>query len=241
MGYWVNIVNSMVFGGGCGGLVTYFFKKSIASKFYKENTEFKNKMAQQHTEFKSTIEHELDSLLDRKIKWHDYERKILLKTWTKLINAYWSLYGLTEQDVKFNLQWDSMTDEDFLTSLNKTNLTDEMKKYLADKKKGGRMHAYLRTQYLDSQHQAIDLIFEFRRYFTHNKIFIKPHIKKAFESVLYHFGLITWKEQHDFYINKKLTSSSQTFEKNLNAIKPYIDEIEKIIQDELYPQTMEKK
>jgi hypothetical protein len=213
----------------------YLFIKFLGESWVK------NLFAKDFEHYKAQTSHEFDMLLNRKIKWHDYELEILSQTWKKLIDSYWALYALTKQDYILDLSWDSMTDEEFLTSLNKTHLTDKEKEHLSDKKKGDRMHTYYRIQYLDLQQQSTDAILEFRRYFNHNKIFIKPQIKKAFELVLNHFGSIALVEQRDFYSNNKPISSSQTFERTLNLIQPFINEIEKNIQDELYPQTIEEK
>ena len=233
-GYWVSIVISMVFGGGCGGLVTYFFKKSIASKFYKENTEFKSKMAQQHTEFKSTIEHELDTLLDRKIKWHDKEHEVLAETWSKLIDSYNKVNSLMITVLSFS-DFNNPLEDDVDKILKRFLLTEDEKQRIREQPKENRNNTFFTIIDEKLLSPAFEAAKEFKTYFDRNKIFIKPPIKEKFQNANDLIWSAWYSQQRHLNSPFRTISDYEPYRVLNDKMKPLIDELEKIIQNQLYP------
>jgi hypothetical protein len=207
------------------GFIIFFYREWITSKFDKKNTQFK-----------STIEHEFKLLLNRQTKWHDKENEVLSNAWSKLIDSRELLNALI-LNLKFTTNFDKLTNEDFKMKLDQQCLPENEKEYLMKIPKEERDVAYSKIMDQKWTTQAFEACKEFCNYFNRNKIFIEPTIKYKFKKAQELISKIFITHNYDH----NRISNFQPSKALHSTLYPLIEEIEEVIQNQLYPQTIEEK
>jgi hypothetical protein len=219
-------------GSGAGGaflLIKFLGQSWIENRFAKDLELFKAHKL-----------HEFDLLLTRKIKWHENEYEVLSKAWSKLIDAHDSLRKAIAL-LKSHPDFDSMTEDDFTKWIERSDFEDFEKEYFI-KEKGKRNNAYSKIIDQRSLSEAHKAFLEFHRYFDRNKIFIRPHIKDSFQKADDHIWS-AWTSQHMHLSSpgSQVDFLGQAYNEESKEIRPLINEIESIIQKELFPERQEDK
>ena len=182
--------------------------------------------------FKAQKLHEFDLLLTRKTKWHQVEHEVLSNSWIKLKNAQNKLKQAIPI-LRRNRDFTYMNDLELQNSTNRLNFTEDEKDFFlnqADKNK-----AYERIMDFRSLIDAQEAFSDYRTYFEENRIFLSPEVKQKFLEVSNYIISASVSIEMSLEINNDLSSLIQAYKTENEKVTPLIDEIESIIQKNLFP------
>lgn len=213
--------------GGAALLLLYFKfwgQKWIEAKFLKDLELFKVQKL-----------HEFDFLLTRQTKWHEKEHEILSESWKKLVKAHTSLKMAISAFRSFP-DLNKYSDNELERFMQDNKFSEDEKEFMKGNSKD-YVSAFSRIMDYRALGEANAAFNEFHTYFDENRIFLRPHIKEKFEKAdNYIWSAWVSQKMSLRHTNSKRDFSMEAFDKESKEIKPLIDEIESVIQKELFPE-----
>ena len=212
---------------GAGGgflLIKFLSQRWIENRFSKDLELFKTQKL-----------HEFDLLLTRKTKWHQTEHDVLSTSWKKLKQAQNALRRAISEFKEYP-DFDRMDESSFESFLSRSDLSTSEKEFMKDHN-DDRNSAYNKILDYRSLNEAHKAFIDFHTYFEENRIFLRQHIKEKFDKV----DSYIWSA----WVSKKMSLNDRSsttdflikaFDKEDKEIKPLINEIEEVIQNELFPE-----
>lgn len=203
--------------------VKFLGKRWIEGKFKKDFERFRA---------------QTDLLITRKVKWHEKEQEVLSESWRKLKQAHIAIKKAISMFYE-SPDLNNKNKSDLENFMNNSDFSDGEKEYMR-KNSNDYDSAYYRVmekRNLDEAHKAF---LGFHTYFDENRIFIRPHIKEEFQKADCYIWS-AWVSKHMDSRARKGTIDFhlRAFDKENKDIKPLVENIESIIQKELFPDVRE--
>jgi len=214
-------------GGGAFLFIKFWGEKWIENKFSKDLELFKAQKL-----------HEFDLLLTRKTAWHEKEHEVLSNSWKRIMEAKRTL-GRSIAAFREHPDLANLDEKQIDKFIERNEFTQEEKEYFSSE--NDKNEAFNRISEYRDLEIARAAFSDFHQYFENNRIFLRPHIKEKFEQI----DQYIW----EAWVSKKMSlrSSSGTtdfvlksFETEKEKISPLIEDIEKIVQKELFPEQREE-
>lgn len=213
-----NLIQEIILSIITSGAVYFMFQKWITNKFSKDLEEHKAKYL-----------HEFSDLMNQKISWRDKEISVLSECWSNLASIKIPL-GTLLMDFRTVPDFSRKSEEEISQYIQNSDFNSQEKEYFLsehDKDKAYyRIISFRDVNAVIKQHQ------NFRNYLEKTRIFIRPDIKEQFDEADKKLKSIIHRKQRCI-ADKKIDSDLYTdFD---TEVEPLIGQIEKNIQEILYP------
>ncbi len=184
---------------------------------------------------------EISLLAVRKMKLHDHEYTVFPEIWRRLNRAYASLGGAVSL-LKEIPDFSRMNDDEFTNWLDSSKLSVKERDSLSSAKDKNK--TYIRILDFQALQRAHEDFLNFHTYFNENRIFISPDIKKELEQI---DDLIwsVWLDKNlslDEDVGKERRKFSRdAWKKYKEKVKPAMNEIEELFQQNIFPEATRGK
>lgn len=223
----LSVIGQLVVAGG-GGAVIAFGLFRFLGKGWIENQLAKDLEA---------AKAEIALLSARRLKLHDREYEVFPAVWGNLKKAE-RLLGAAVASMRSVPDLDRLDDAGFEEWLAGASLTESEKKYLrSEPKKNDALIHLMEWQDLRLAQEAFQ---EFREHFQANRIFLRPDVKEKLDKIDDRLHSAWVAKQMHWEGHRDGGFLKESFSIYSKEIKPLVEEIEAMVQAQLFPPTTVK-